>query len=252
MNLCFRFKITSMCLSIYIYIYIFIYVYFLLLIPVISIGMISKVNAAISHCEHRIHDNQRNPCRPRNVLNLIRICVAADSNEDWQTDDWNVPVIIINLLHHVLRPSVISLQFDLAASSPIPFAIAPAIVHRMRLSNRVSLRESRTGTRPPSRPPSESLHSHLIRLFQSSIIQFTRCDYYTPCHPLCIYTHTHSLTPDTCLSPCPSRRASPSPSEVLGASRTGGGRIAHLDRDSSRVPTICPSRAGSDGTGGRS
>lgn len=177
--------------------------------------------------------------------NLIRICVAADSNEDWQTDDWNVPVIIINLLH---RPTsvVISLQFDLAASSPIPFAIAPAIVHRTasRCIFPTVFHFERVGRRP-SRPPSESL-PHLIRLFQSSIIQFTRCEIHlvTPC--------IHSLTPDTCLSPCPSRRASPSPSEVLGASRTDGGRIAHLDRDSSRVPTICPSRAGSDGTGGRS
>lgn len=62
--------------------------------------------------------------------------------------------------------------------------------------------------------------------------------------------YIHFLTPDTCLSPCPSRRASPSPSEVLGASRTDEGRIVHLDRDSSHEPTICPSRAESDGTDG--
>lgn len=114
--------------------------------------------------------------------NLIRICVAADSNEDWQTDDWNVPVIIINLLH---RPTsvVISLQFDLAASSPIPFAIAPAIVYRTasRCIFPTVFHFERVGRRP-SRPPSESL-PHLIRLFQSSIIQFTRCEIHlvTPC-----------------------------------------------------------------------
>lgn len=104
--------------------------------------------------------------------------MVADSNEDWQTDDWNVPMLSSLTYSRVITvhrtPVVISLQFDLAASSPIPFAIAPAIVHQMLRTMHLSLlhhvsftqaRHERVGRRRVNRVRVSSPHLILFDYF---------------------------------------------------------------------------------------
>lgn len=146
---------------------------------------------------------------------------------------------------------VISLQFDLPASPPISSRLhhrhCPGGSSPRWIDGSLLLRTRPSASDGPFRlsrefSPSESFTS-TFRV-QSSI-QFARPTrvYPSRVHLVPAFTARRTFTPDTSLSrSCPVRRASPSPSVGPAASRTDEARIARPGRDSSRAPTICPSR----------
>lgn len=141
--------------------------------------------------------------------------MVADSNEDWQTDDWNVPVLsslTYSSSYYVVHrtPVVISLQFDLAASSPIPFAR----LHRrlfikcfaqciLSLLHHVSFTQERVGRRRVNRQspsPHPTLFDYFSLRFNSLGLRcalpkpFSSPHTYTSLRSIRAYLHVHPVS----------------------------------------------------------